>query len=759
MKPTCRSITPRLLRWRRAVACLLMPALLGLAPGTEAAGAPRDRLTLLVPDGTNLSTWQVKVWADSAADEGIRLDVITDSQLLSKGSGAAAAYGGLIVPDSAHIKASDAVVAAIKQYANNGGKLMLVYDAGVLTDTGFYPQVGNSRFADLVGVDYVFWNNGLGGSTMVGFGQVVGTQARLDSLSLPPGKYMPYLPPVSLAMATTSTAFVPTSTADPGGTALMADTVSKRATQRIDDGSGNIRSKRAVGLRELLGLDSEDLGPLKFGRRNVSASKAVASHITDVVSRPPETLAARLGANNAAAIEVGAAALAATDSTLQAISGYGFGPLGYFHYVTTGTFPGTVYLSSPEHGLVAGKRSVGSGQLLFVNMPLGYFRAIGTDAAPMQGFLSHFAREMVGVSTMSVQPRAVGGLIYNWHVDDGDDLKSDAKYLLDNTNIFKRGPYSIQFTAGPDVVTFGDKRGMNLASDKTSQDLVARLGNIAPKHTNGLPVKHALGSHGGWIHDYWGAIAKEANVPDLTSLLTQNFSAIEAVSIYRLREYSSPQGNTPTWAIRWLEARGVVAMYLVGDSGAGIVRSWRKTLDSSPTAPVGARLTSKLWTTPVTPFGRYATWEEFDENLIPESAAGQWLLDLQSFVVNHRTNRLFYNHPPGARAHVNPINALLARADTLKSQAAFNFYSMAGLADFSQRRVETTWSSTTSASGLATFTASHASSLADQTWLLPRARYGQPALVGGNATIKSDSLYWIVSADSGTTLSFRAQEL
>lgn len=192
-----------------------------------------------------------------------------------------------------------------------------------------------------------------------------------------------------------------------------------------------------------------------------------------------------------------------------------------------------------------------------------------------------------------------------------------------------------------------------------------------------------------------------------------------------------------------------------------MVRSWRKTSAGTATAPVAARLTSKLWSSPVTPLGKYATWEEFDDFGISETIAGQWLIDLQSFVVNRRSNRLVYTHPPGARAHVAPMKALLDRGDVLKAQSQFNFYTMSGLADFSQRRVETTWSSATVGT-TATFSASHATSLADQTWLLPKARYGQPVLSNGfaNATITlTDSTYWIVTANSGTSLKFTAAEL
>jgi len=754
---------PRLHRLARALRGLLLPAVLGLAGAGALAAAPRDRLTLLVPDGADRAAWPVQVWTDSAADEGIAMEVITDSQLLAMGRNAAAQIAGLVVPDSAHVRASAAVVAAIKQYAYLGGKLMLVYDAGVQDERGSFPAVGNSRFADMVGVDYVFWNNGQGAGTMVGFGQVVGTKARLDALSLPPGKSMPYVAPTSLVAATATTAFVPTSLADPGGAAAMGGLVGKRAAQAIDDGSADVRKRRPQLLRQLLGIGIEGSGTLRFGRRIANASAARDAHLTDLLPRNPDAVSARIGTSAGTWVDTtgtttsatsattsstlaSAQAVAPVDTALHAISGYGYGPLGYYHYVTTGNFPGQVQLSSPEHGLVAGQRPYGSGQLLFVNLPLGYFKAIGSDSAPLQGFLGQFARDQVGIATVSVQPRGKGGLVYNWHVDDGDDLLVNTRFLLDQTTVLKRGPFSIHFTAGPDVIVPGDGNGMNLNGNAASRDLVRRLGNLGSYA--GLPASqklpaHQLGSHGGWIHDYWGLNANEQNVPDLTPLLSQNFDAIERVTGRAISEYSSPVGNTPAWAVRWLEARGVRAMYLVGDLGAGMVRSWRD----------GQRLSNKLWTVPVSPLGKYATFEEFDAFGIDDATSGQWLLDLQSFAVNHRSARMFYNHPPGAAAHLAPVNALLARADQLAGQKKFSWYTMTELADFSQRRVETSWSSSTSF-GVTTFAASNARGLADMTWLLPKASYTAPLVVWGLGSVSSDTTNWIVTAEGGTQLRF-----
>ncbi|MEX8494943.1 MAG: hypothetical protein AB3X43_13215, partial [Sphaerotilus sp.] len=382
----------------------------------------------------------------------------------------------------------------------------------------------------------------------------------------------------------------------------------------------------------------------------------------------------------------------------------------------------------------------GSGNVLFVNLPLGYFKAIGTDSAPLHGFLNLFAHQHVQMPTMSVQPKGVGGLVYNWHVDDGDDLTADAKFLLDTTTVFKRGPFSIHFTAGPDTVALGDGLGMHLDTSTAAQTQFKRLKSLA--------IGHELASHGGWNHDLYGLGANETNQTTYQPWLELNFAAVERQYGKKTTEYSAPQGNNPTWAVKWLEARGVTGMYFVGDTGAPAVRSWRS----------GSRLTTSLWSFPLSPFEKYGTFEEFEEFGVPDTASGQWLLDLQNFVVNKRTNRLFYNHPPGARGHLPAITPLLTAADTLQAAGKFRWYTMTQLAQFSERRLATTWSAASNL-GIATFTVTHPTSLADMTWLLPKARYAAPRVTAGTGTVTTtDATDWIVTATSGTSLKFTAAE-
>jgi len=65
---------------RRIFTALTTSLLLGiglLSPAAHGA-VVRDTLVMLVPDTANLADWPVKVWTDSAAEEGIRLKTMTD---------------------------------------------------------------------------------------------------------------------------------------------------------------------------------------------------------------------------------------------------------------------------------------------------------------------------------------------------------------------------------------------------------------------------------------------------------------------------------------------------------------------------------------------------------------------------------------------------------------------------------------------------------------------------------------------------------
>ncbi|WP_159502752.1 polysaccharide deacetylase family protein, partial [Microbacterium sp. 18062] len=120
---------------------------------------------------------------------------------------------------------------------------------------------------------------------------------------------------------------------------------------------------------------------------------------------------------------------------------------------------------------------------------------------------------------------------------------------------------------------------------------------------------HAIGSHGGWIHDYYGLNATEDNAATFRPYLLQNKNAVDSALGRPMRDYSAPQGNNPLWAMDWLEEQGVVAAYFGGHTGLGATRQYRDGVLRNPS----------LWVFPVTPQGTYATFEEWQDYGVPKA--------------------------------------------------------------------------------------------------------------------------------------------
>lgn len=581
-----------------------------LVATTGPARAATNLIAMVVPDNYSPTDPRITAWLDAALEEGLQIKLITDTQVLQGVT--PAQYPGMILPDQVHPNASDAMVTAIETYANQGGNVMLVYDFGALTTTGFYASQ-RSRFSNLAGVNYVLYDQY--GGNMIGLGPITGLSSTLRAIQVPPGKSM---------------AWTTTSSSDP----------------------------------------------------------------------------------------------------VEGVSGYVYGFLTYPSYVTQGAYTGKAFLTSPNFGLVAGLRSFGSGQVLFVNLPLTYLKG-QTDGVLMHGFVRYFGESMMVMPRLSAQPKGLAGLVLNWHFCAGDQIAP--AYQLKNWGIFNNGPFSVVITAGPDQINFGDGKGVNLSNNASAKQLVAYLMNKG----------HHIGDHGGWIHDYYGDNASETNQSTFQQYLVLNKQSVSAVTGMNTVEYAAPQGNTPQWSLNWLEQNGDTGYYFVGHTGMAPTRSYRN----------GALLNQTIRAFPVVPFGSNATFEEFEDFNVPTTSISAWYRQLTDFVVKNRTSRLIYMHPLGAVDYRSVLNGIFSYANTLKGQGVFKWYTMNELAVFGQRRQLTTWQSTDMGNSWS-FQASNPAGLTDITWVLPKIAYTQPVVTQGAATVTWDSTNWLVTAGAGNTVAF-----
>ena len=152
-------------------------------------------LLMLVTNDQLLTAPEITAWVDAAAEEGVRLQAITDRQFITLGE-KAQAYAGIVLPDQSHRFADHQLVAAVRNYTAAGGRTLLVFDFAALEPGAFNRQLyaeGRSRLSDLTSVKYILYDELLDRTTAAG--PVVATVSTLRDLLVPPGKSIPYVSP------------------------------------------------------------------------------------------------------------------------------------------------------------------------------------------------------------------------------------------------------------------------------------------------------------------------------------------------------------------------------------------------------------------------------------------------------------------------------------------------------------------------------------------------------------------------------------
>ena len=346
---------------------------------------------------------------------------------------------------------------------------------------------------------------------------------------------------------------------------------------------------------------------------------------------------------------------------------YKYGELDYPSFVTAGNYSGKVLFHSAA-GLVAGEHAYQQGSVLFANLPLGYLTS-NTDGLLLHAFLRYFGDHMLGLPRLMSVPDGIGGLVLNWHVDSNAAIKP--LHEINSWSLLKQGPYSIHITAGPDDFAIGDGQGFNVEHNRISQELVRRYEAMG----------EAIGSHGGWIHNYFAEHVETDDPLTLEPFLAMNKSALEKVGGKPVVEYSAPNGDQPPWVTRWLEAHGFVAYYFTGDSGMGPTQGYRD----------GAREGKNIWAFPIVHLNRAASFEEMTKGDYSSAEVEAWLKAVTEFAATQRTVRLVYFHPPGVLSFHAVFDHWLQETSELKTEGRFRWYTMTELANFLNSRTQVKW--------------------------------------------------------------------
>jgi len=404
------------------------------------------------------------------------------------------------------------------------------------------------------------------------------------------------------------------------------------------------------------------------------------------------------------------------------LSRYEFSDLHYPAFRTLSDFDGKVLLHS-SGGVAAGVRKDNLGRVMFVNLPLSYLEE-RTDGMLMHSFLRYFAVKMIGLPYLASVPNGTGGLVFNWHID----AKSMAAPLqqLVSAGVFDRGPYSIDFTAGPDVDQVHDGKGLNVGKDPQTDHLIKELQQRG----------HTIGSHGGWIHKYYGENVSEDNEKQFSQYIQWNIDAIEKVTGKPVREYSAQLGNQPLWVSRWLEKKHITSYYFAGDTGMGPTQVYRGSVRDG----------KDLWAFPIVHLGPYASLEEMGFANVSPPIVEKWLSDVADFVADDRSARLIYTHPLGATKYIGALREFLSHTDQLAGEHRFQWYTMADLADFLNARKKVDWTLLNDGNQTVLLKASDSKTLNHETWVFPKSQYDKPKVRHGDVKVTSDDDQWLLSA-------------
>ncbi len=308
------------------------------------------------------------------------------------------------------------------------------------------------------------------------------------------------------------------------------------------------------------------------------------------------------------------------------------------------------------------------GSAVYANVPLANSKLISDDLLPraiLRTFLINYAK----VPRLVNSPGGMGGVVFNLHICSGAYLRPLTVMLMQG--LFNSDmPMSIHVTAGPDTYKLGDNMGFFAENEFRGRPILEVLQNYG-----------AIGSHGGWAHNFFAADLQYLPQDKAFQLLDWNFKALEEVTGRKVLEYSAPGGNHPFWVNDKLEEEGVNSYYYAGDSG------------SSPSHPriYESCATGNLWAFPITPFRRYASLEEMERGRVPLVEVRQWMEELIDFSAEERVIRMVYTHPSDTRYCLEAIRALEEKAITEQSAGRIRIAPMNHFADFLNRYAKTKW--------------------------------------------------------------------
>lgn len=312
-------------------------------------------------------------------------------------------------------------------------------------------------------------------------------------------------------------------------------------------------------------------------------------------------------------------------------------------------------------------KKYGKGIALWVNLPLGSLKAYSDDL-PLRLTLRAFLFKLLRLPHLVNVPKARGGLVINWHIDANADWSS-IPMMIKEGYVSENLEQSFHITAGD----FRDVPGDGLGFDACGKgEIYVRM----------LLPYGVIGSHGGWAHNWFsdGIIEGKIGHEQIREYIQKNNACLERITVYKLREYSAPNGVHPQpYTTKILEDLGFNSYYYVGDSGSSPNRTFFN----------GFKVSDKVVAFPVITYEKNASLYEIQKAGVPENKVKEFLFGILDYVNRERVVRLFYSHPYDIPRYPLAVKEFIKKAEELSKKGEIEVKPMSYFAEFLLRFIKT----------------------------------------------------------------------
>jgi len=356
------------------------------------------------------------------------------------------------------------------------------------------------------------------------------------------------------------------------------------------------------------------------------------------------------------------------------ISGYKYGPLEYpYANVKILNFTDlklyAFAISDNKQIPIIAKKSLGKGDILYINLPLAYLKGYSDDLIP-RSILKTFLFKIAHLPHIVSSPNGIGGLIVNWHIDSALELEA-LPWFLEQGYFSKSIQYSMCITAGPDCDSLGDNHGFD-ATGK-GRKLIEAL----------LPYG-IIGSHGGWSHNLFATLLEngDMNTSEMQRFIKMNNQSLEKIIGYPIKEYAAPNGVFPQpSSVEVMKNLGIESYYYPGDSGSAPNRTFYE----------GKMVSNDIIAFPVMTFNDMASLNEFEKQEYSNTETSQILENIIDFIANNRTVRLYYSHPYDVYfgKYKQEVKSFLTYGVIMQQKGKIQIQTMSYFREFLLRLIET----------------------------------------------------------------------